>query len=65
MVYQKFIPLKDIEIAKQSPSFDREYDLKYLGKVGNLYSVNYRYRMQLKGVRIMIQIQSINYQKNT
>ena len=34
----KIYSLKDIEIAKQSPSFDREYDLKYLGKVGNLYS---------------------------
>ena len=34
----KIYSIKDIEIAKQSPSFDREYDLKYLGKVGNLYS---------------------------
>jgi hypothetical protein len=29
---------EDIEKAKQSPAFDREYDLKYLGKIGNLYS---------------------------
>ena len=34
----KIYSIKDIEIAKQSPAFDREYDLKYLGKVGNLYS---------------------------
>ena len=34
----KIYSINDIEIAKQSPSFDREYDLKYLGKVGNLYS---------------------------
>ena len=34
----KIYSVKDIERAKQSPSFDREYDLKYLGKVGNLYS---------------------------
>jgi flagellar biosynthesis/type III secretory pathway chaperone len=33
----KIYSIKDIEIAKQSPSFDREYDLKYLGKIGNLY----------------------------
>ena len=35
----KIYSIKDIERAKQSHlSFDREYDLKYLGKVGNLYS---------------------------
>ena len=34
----KIYSIKDIERAKQCPSFDREYDLKYLGKVGNLYS---------------------------
>jgi hypothetical protein len=34
----KIYSIKDIERAQQSPSFDREYDLKYLGKVGNLYS---------------------------
>jgi hypothetical protein len=34
----KIYSIKDIERAKQSPSFEREYDLKYLGKVGNLYS---------------------------
>src|ERR1051326_5609854 len=27
----------EIEKAKQSPSFDREYDLKYLGKIGNVF----------------------------
>ena len=35
----KIYSIKDIEIAKQSPSFDREYDLKYLGKIGNIYSL--------------------------
>lgn len=34
----KIYSIEDIERAKQSPSFDREYDLKYLGKIGNLYS---------------------------
>jgi hypothetical protein len=34
----KIYSIGDIERAKQSPSFEREYDLKYLGKVGNLYS---------------------------
>jgi hypothetical protein len=34
----KIYSIKDIEGAKHSLSFDREYDLKYLGKVGNLYS---------------------------
>jgi hypothetical protein len=28
----------DIEKAKQSPSFEREYNLKYLGKIGNVFS---------------------------
>jgi hypothetical protein len=27
----------EIEKAKQSPSFEREYNLKYLGKVGNVF----------------------------
>ncbi len=30
---------EDIEKAKQSPSFDREYDLKYLGKIGNVFAL--------------------------
>src|SRR5574339_571355 len=34
----KIYLINDIEKAKQSPSFEREYDLKYLGKIGNLYS---------------------------
>jgi hypothetical protein len=34
----KIYTLEDIEKAKISPSFDREYDLKYLGKIGNLFS---------------------------
>ena len=28
----------DIEIVKKSPSFEREYNLKYLGKIGNVFS---------------------------
>lgn len=28
----------DIEKAKESPSFEREYNLKYLGKIGNVFS---------------------------
>ena len=28
---------EEIEIAKASPSFEREYNLKYLGKVGNVF----------------------------
>ena len=27
----------EIEKAKASPSFEREYNLKYLGKVGNVF----------------------------
>jgi len=34
----KIYTLQDIEKAKQSPSFDREYDLQYLGHIGNLLS---------------------------
>lgn len=34
----KIYSIEDIEKAKQSPSFEREYDLKYLSKIGNLYS---------------------------
>ena len=36
--FSKIYLIKDIEGAKQSPSFYCEYDNKYLGKVGNLYS---------------------------
>ena len=28
---------QEIEMAKASPSFEREYNLKYLGKVGNVF----------------------------
>ncbi len=35
----KIYSTEDIEKAKQSPSFDREYDLKYLGKIGNVFSL--------------------------
>jgi hypothetical protein len=27
----------EIEKAKHSPSFEREYNLKYLGKIGNVF----------------------------
>ena len=33
----KIYTSKEIEKAKASPSFEREYDLKYLGKVGNVF----------------------------
>jgi hypothetical protein len=29
----------EIEAAKQSPSFEREYNLKYLGLIGNVFHV--------------------------
>jgi hypothetical protein len=29
---------EEIEKAKQSPSFEREFNLKFLGKVGNVFS---------------------------
>ena len=35
----KIYTTADIEKAKQSPSFDREYDLKYLGKIGNIFAI--------------------------
>jgi hypothetical protein len=28
---------EEIEKAKQSPSFEREYNLKYLGRIGNVF----------------------------
>jgi hypothetical protein len=33
----KIYTVEEIEKAKQSPSFEREYNLKYLGKVGNVF----------------------------
>jgi hypothetical protein len=33
----KIYTREEIEKAKQSPSFDREYDLKYLGRIGNVF----------------------------
>jgi hypothetical protein len=32
---------EEIEKAKQSPSFEREYNLKYLGLIGNVFHTNY------------------------
>ena len=31
---------EEIEAAKQSPSFEREYNLKYLGLIGNVFHTN-------------------------
>ena len=33
----KIYTADEIEKAKQSPSFEREYNLKYLGKIGNVF----------------------------
>ena len=33
----KIYTAEEIEKAKQSPSFEREYNLKYLGKMGNVF----------------------------
>ncbi len=33
----KVYTAKEIEKAKQSPSFEREYNLKYLGRIGNVF----------------------------
>jgi hypothetical protein len=33
----KIYTTEEIEKAKQSPSFEREYNLKYLGKIGNVF----------------------------
>ena len=37
MALTKYIRIEEIEKAKQSPSFEREYNLKYLGKIGNVF----------------------------
>jgi hypothetical protein len=34
----KIYSQEEIETAKQSPGFEREYNLKYLGKIGNVFS---------------------------
>ena len=31
---------QEIEIQKQSPSFQREYNLKFLGEIGNIYNIH-------------------------
>lgn len=33
----KIYPIAEIQKTKQSPSFEREYNLKYLGKIGNVF----------------------------
>jgi hypothetical protein len=37
----KIYTAEEIEKAKQSPSFEREYNLKYLGKIGNVFHTRY------------------------
>ena len=34
----KIYTVEEIEKAKQSPGFDREYGLQYLGKIGNIFN---------------------------
>ena len=34
----KIYTAEEVEKAKQSPSFEREYNLKYLGKIGNVFN---------------------------
>jgi hypothetical protein len=34
----KIYSRQEIEKAKASPSFEREYNLKYLGPIGNVFS---------------------------
>jgi hypothetical protein len=33
----KIYSKEEIDKAKQSPSFEREYNLKYLGRIGNVF----------------------------
>jgi hypothetical protein len=33
----KIYTAEEIKRAKQSPSFEREYNLKYLGRIGNVF----------------------------
>ena len=35
----KIYTKQEIDKARQSPSFEREYDLKYAGKIGNVFHV--------------------------
>ena len=37
IVLGKIYTVEEIEKAKQSPSFEREYNLKYLGMIGNVF----------------------------
>jgi hypothetical protein len=37
----KIYTREEIEKAKQSPSFEREYNLKYLGRIGNVFHTKY------------------------
>lgn len=35
----KMFTQEEIDLQKSSPGFDREYDLKYAGKIGNVFSI--------------------------
>ena len=39
MGLNKIYSEQDIEKAKQSPSFEREYNLQYTGHIGNIFSL--------------------------
>ena len=45
----KIYTLEELEKAKRSPSFEREYDLKYTGKIGNVFHTNEIEAAILKG----------------
>lgn len=41
----------EITAAKQSPSFEREYNLKYLGLIGNIFHIMHIEAAMEKGMR--------------
>ena len=47
----KIYTTEEIEKAKQSPGFEREYNLKFLGKIGNVFSQLQIDRVVQKGER--------------
>ena len=53
----KIYTREDLDKAKQSPGFDREYGLQYLGKVGNVFN-----ELQiLKAIELGDTIQTLAY----
>jgi hypothetical protein len=40
MALAEYTPQEEIDKAKASPSFEREYNLKYLGLIGNVFHTN-------------------------